>query len=136
MRLTEKIFALHAVPPFSELKPEELLIIAAAATCREFAAGHLLCPQGGTLNRLYVRVAGALTDGAEGVLQPVVGTTLLLTGIAAPFPLIAGAEGYRALSIPRGKFFTIVNECPALLVGFFRMPLLGIDYVGRRKVVL
>jgi hypothetical protein len=130
MRLTERIFALHAVPPFAELKPEELLIIAAAASYREFAAGHVLCPKGGTLNRLYVRVAGELTDGAGGVMQSVVGTTLLLTGIAAPFAIVAGPEGYRTLSIPRGKFFTVVNECPALLVGFFRMPLLGVDYLG------
>lgn len=130
MKLAEKIFALHAVPPFSALKPEELLIIATAATYREFPARHVLCPQGGTLHRLYVRVAGDLTDGADGVMQHVVGTTLLLTGIAAPFPIVAGPEGYCALSLPRGKFFTVVNECPALLVGFFRMPLLGVDYLG------
>ena len=29
------------------------------------------------------------------------------------------------------KFFTVVNECPALLAGFFRMPLLGVDYLAQ-----
>jgi hypothetical protein len=126
--LAEKIFALHAVFPFSELKPDELLVIASATGYREFSPGHVVCPRGGTLNRLYVRVAGDLTDDHGGVMQSVVGTTLLLTGISAPFPIVAGPAGYRALSIPRGRFFTIVNECPALLVGFFRLRLLGVDY--------
>lgn len=128
MTLAEKIFALDAVFPFSELKPEELLIIATAAGHRAFPPGRVVCPQGGTLNRLYVRVAGDLTDDRGGIMQSVVGTTLLLTGISAPFPILAGPAGYRALSIPRGRFFTIVNECPALLVGFFHMRLLGVDY--------
>jgi len=132
--LAEKIFALHSVFPFSELKPDELLIIASAASCREFSPGHVVCPRGGSLSRLYVRVSGELTDDQGGIMQSVVGTTLLLTGISAPFPIIAGPAGYRALSIPRGKFFTIINECPALIVGFFRMPLLGVDYVRLPEV--
>lgn len=51
---------------------------------------------------------------------------MLLTGCDVPIRIQAGPEGYRALCIPRGKFLTIVNECPTLLAGFFEMPILGL----------
>ncbi len=130
MTLAEKLLALHAVPPFTALRSEELLTIAAAMAVHHFKPGHLICEEGGVINRLYVKVSGAAVgpDGTE--MQPVVGTTILLTGKAAPFAITAGPEGYVALSLPRGKFFTVINECPLLLAGFFRMPLLGVDYSG------
>jgi signal-transduction protein with cAMP-binding, CBS, and nucleotidyltransferase domain len=131
MTLAQKLLALHSVVPFSALRSEELLTIAAAMTVHRFAPGHLICEQGGVINRLYVRVKGSAV-GANGVeMQPVVGTTILLTGKPAPFAIKAGPEGYLALSLPRGKFFTVINECPLLLSGFFRMPLLGVDYLTR-----
>lgn len=130
LSVAEKVLALHAVTPFDALSPEELLIVAAAAEPAEFAPGRVLCHAGGTLNRLYVRVDGDVVDDAGTVMQPVIGTTLLMTGITAPFRMLAGPQGYRALAISRGKFFTLVNQCPALLIGFFRMPLLGVDYAA------
>lgn len=130
MTLAEKVFALHAVAPFNALNSDELLIVAASAERTEFPAGRILCHQGGTVNRLYIRIGGDVVDDAGTVMQPVIGTTLLLTGISAPFRMLAGPHGYTALSISRGKFFTLVNACPALLLGFFRMPLLGVDYAG------
>ena len=133
MTLAEKLLALHAVPPFSALRSEELLTIAAAMAVHRFKPSHLICEEGGVINRLYVRVSGSAVgpDGTE--MQPVVGTTILLTGKAAPFAITAGPEGYLALSLPRGKFFTVINECPLLLAGFFRMPLLGVDYSGEAR---
>ncbi|HSY53311.1 MAG TPA: hypothetical protein VK785_02640 [Opitutaceae bacterium] len=128
MRLIEKVFALEAVFPFSLLKPEELLTIATAATDHRFSPGRVLCARGDVLNRLYVRIGGNAVDDHGNAMQAVLGTTMLLTSKPAPFTISTGPDGYLALAIPRGKFFTIVNECPALLVGFFRMPLLRVDY--------
>lgn len=130
LSIAEKALALQAVAPFDALVPAELLIVAAAAEPVAFAPGRVLCHSGATLSRLYVRLAGDVVDPAGTAMQPVIGTTLLLTGITAPFSMLAGPDGYRALSISRGKFFTLVNQCPALLIGFFRMPLLGVDYAG------
>lgn len=129
--LAQKLLALHAVFPFSLLRSEELLTIATAMTVQRFAPGHLICEEGGVINRLYVRIEGDAVGRDGTVMQAVVGTTILLTGKPAPFAIRASASGYVALSLPRGKFFTVINECPALLAGFFRMPLLGVDYVSR-----
>lgn len=130
MTLAEKLLALHAVPPFTALRSEELLTIAAAMAVHRFKPGHLICEQGGVITRLYVKVSGSAVGPNGAEMQPVLGTTILLTGKAAPFAIKAGPQGYVALSLPRGKFFTVINECPLLLAGFFRMPLLGVDYSG------
>lgn len=131
MTLSEKLLALHAVYPFSLLRSEELLTIATAMRPHRFDPGAILCEEGGVISRLYVRVEGDAVDARGTPMQAVLGTTILLTGKPAPFTIKAGPAGYAALSLPRGKFFTVVNECPALLAGFFRMPLLGVDYLAQ-----
>ncbi len=131
MTLSEKLLALHAVYPFSLLRSEELLTIATAMRPHRFDPGAILCEEGGVISRLYVRVEGDAVDARGTPMQAVLGTTILLTGKPAPFAIKAGSAGYVALSLPRGKFFTVVNECPALLAGFFRMPLLGVDYLAQ-----
>lgn len=128
--LAGRLLALHAVAPFDILRSEELLTIATAMSVHRFKPGQTICEQGGVINRLYVRVEGDAVDGRGTVMQHVLGTTILMTGKPAPFPIKAGPAGYLALALPRGKFFTVINECPDLLVGFFRMPLLGVDYAG------
>ena len=130
MTLAEKLLALKAVKPFDLLRSEELLTIATAMTVHSFKADAVICEAGGVINRLYVRVQGEAVGIGGTAMQHVVGTTILLTGKAAPFAIKAGPAGYVALALPRGKFFTVINECPALLAGFFRMPLLGVDYAG------
>lgn len=125
MTLAEKIFALRSVFPFSRLKPEELLIIADAAAPCDIAPDRVVLLPGGTLHHLFIRASGDLVNDAGQPLHPVVGTTVLLTGCEVPYRIRSGTSGYRGLRIPRGKFLTIVNECPALLVGFFEMPIVG-----------
>jgi CRP-like cAMP-binding protein len=123
MTLIEKLFALRARYPFSRLRPEDLLVVADAAILREFKPGRVLAPRGGTLHHLFIRVSGTLVDDAGEPTHDVVGTTVLLTGSDVPYTLQAGPDGYRALCLPRGKLLTIIQQCPALLIGFFEMPL-------------
>lgn len=130
MSLADRLFALQDVHPFSLLRPDELLTIATATRLHRFPAGALICGAGAVIPRLYIRVEGGAVDPEGRPMQRVLGTTILLTGKPAPFPILAGAEGYAALALPRSKFFTVLTECPALLTGFFRMPLLGVDYRG------
>lgn len=130
MNLAEKLLALQAVAPFDLLRSEELLTIATAMTVHRFKPDQVICEAGGVIGRLYVRVDGDAVGIGGAVMQRVLGTTILLTGKPAPFAIKAGPDGYVALALPRGKFFTVINECPALLAGFFRMPLLGVDYAA------
>lgn len=122
MTLVEKAFALRTVFPFSRLRPEELLVVAEAATVRELPAGHVLVRRGGTLRHLWVRLAGDLVDDTGAAAPPLVGAWALLTGGAVPDTLRAAAPGYRGLALPQGSFLTIVNECPVLLTGLLQLP--------------
>lgn len=134
MTLAERLLALQSVAPFNSLRSEELLTIATAMSVHRFKPDHVICEAGGVINRLYVRVDGDAVGIGGTIMQRVVGTTILLTGKVAPFAIKAGPAGYVALALPRGKFFTVINECPSLLVGFFRMPLLGVDYAADASV--
>ncbi len=125
MMLAEKILALRALDPFSRLRPEELLMIATATTVRDISAGAVLVRRGSSLQHLFIRVSGSLVNEAGTVLQPVLGTTVLLTGCEPPYTVLAGPSGYRGLCVSRANFLTIVNECPLLLMGFFQMPIVG-----------
>lgn len=133
LSLGERLLALRRVMPFCTLRPAELLTIASATHAQRFAPGAVLCPRQGVIQRLYIRIDGQAVDEEGRPMQPVIGTTILLTGQPAPFAILAGREGFGALVLPRSKFFTIINECPSLLVGFFRMPLLGVDYLDGRR---
>lgn len=133
MKLVDKVLALQAVQPFDGLRPDELLTIATACQEQSWQPGQMICRQGGVLQRLYIRIDGSAVDAAGTEMQAILGTTMLLTGKAAPFDMLAGPDGLRALSLPRGKFFTVIVECPALLTGFFRMPLLGVDYLKEAR---
>lgn len=133
MSLSERLLALSRVPPFSGLRPEELLTIASATHTGRFAPGAVLCPKHGIIQRLYIGIDGNAVDEDRNPMQTVIGTTILLTGQPAPFSIHAGPNGFVALILPRSRFFTVINECPSLLVGFFRIPLLGVDYLGERK---
>ncbi len=103
MTLAEKLLALHAVPPFTALRSEELLTVATAMTVQRFKPDQVICEAGGIINRLYVRVDGDALGLNGTVMQRVLGTTILLTGKAAPFAITAGPAGYVALALPRGK---------------------------------
>ena len=124
MTLAEKILALRAVFPFLLLRPEELLIIATATTERDVPPGQVVVQRGSTLQHLHIRVSGTLVNDLGAVVHPVLGTTVLLTGCEPPYTVKAGPDGYHGLCLSRGKFLTIVNECPHLLIGFFQMPIM------------
>jgi len=127
MTLSEKAFALHGIFPFSELNAEELLIAATAFSVREFPAGSPICAAGESLNKLYVCAKGHLVNDRGEKMHLVVGATCLLAGAVTPFPIMAGDEGCVALLLPRGKFHTLINECPLLLRGLFRLRMIGVD---------
>lgn len=135
MIVAERIFVLRSLFPFSQLKPEELLIIATAVTERTLPPGRILAHRGGPLTHLFIRVEGDLVNDLGSTLHAIIGTTVLLTGCEVPYDVLAGPNGYRGLCLPRGKFLTLINECPALLVGFFQMPIVGVEPVRPKPAV-
>ncbi len=122
MTLVEKALALRQVSPFSQLRPEELLVVADAATPRALPPGRVLVRRDGNFRHLWVRLAGDLVDDTGAAAPPLAGATALFTGEAAPQTLQAGSQGYQGLALPQGAFLTIVHECPVLLAGLLQLP--------------
>jgi hypothetical protein len=118
MTLSEKIFALHALPPLAELGESELAVIAEIARERRFAPGAPVFAAGSVPPRLLFVISGSIvdTDGADQGSVP--GAVPLLLELPLSRPWLAGPrEGALCLKVARGHLFTIVQQCPAFVVG-------------------
>ena len=115
MSPVEIVFALQSQDPFSSLNDAELEILAEAWVERRFAAGALVLGTGEPFHRLLIRLEGQwVCDGKE--LPNVLGVQSLLAGEEGPGEIRAGSDGVRCLTLSRGHFFTLINECPAILL--------------------
>lgn len=123
MTLTEKIFALKSVRPFDVLRDSEIALIAQEARVKQFGAGELISDADKPIRRLHVVTSGEVKADAADQQDafPVFGVRPLLFNQGATELLRAGVDGATCLTIKRGNFFTIANECPALIVGFIEM---------------
>ncbi len=119
MSAVDRIFELGRISPFDQLRHAERVLIAAAATERTYAPGEVIGRPGRPLRHLYVCVDGSLE--ADGTTLPsIFGTGSLLFGRPLERPVCAGGAGASCILIRRAHFHTIVNECPALIVGLLR----------------
>ena len=117
----EIVFALQPQPPFDSLRDSELEVIASVMTQKRFAPGALILGSGEPFQRLLVRLNGNWLTG-DRELPALLGVHSLLTGEEGPGEVKAGAGGCQCLTMSRGHFFTIINECPKLLLSFYSMP--------------
>jgi signal-transduction protein with cAMP-binding, CBS, and nucleotidyltransferase domain len=127
MTLTERIFVLRVVPGFDQLREEELLAVAASMTERRYRPGEVVAAVGASLWHLLVVVDGGIgARHSTRELPQVIGADLLLANRPVPVTLTADARaGAVCLRMSKGHFFTVVNECPALLVEMIRLYALG-----------
>jgi signal-transduction protein with cAMP-binding, CBS, and nucleotidyltransferase domain len=121
MTLAEKIFALKSVRPFDVLRDSEIALIAQEARVRQFKPQETVSGAEKPIRRLHVVTAGEVTAASGGNGLPVFGVKPLLFNQGANEELAAGVDGATCLTIKRGNFFTIANECPGLIVGFIEM---------------
>ena len=127
MTLTERLFVLRVVPGFDQLREEELLAVAANMTERRYRPGETVAAAGASLWHLVVVIEGGISAPQPADdLPPVIGADLLLANRPVPVTLAADARvGALCLRMSKGHFFTVVNECPALLVEMIRLYAMG-----------
>ena len=118
MTRIEKILALRNTPLFERLRDMELGLIAEIAAEKKYAPGELLISRRKPLQRLYVVVQGSVRCADDRAMPTVIGVESLLFDIPVAESLKASGEtGAVCLLISKAHFFTIVNECPALVIG-------------------
>lgn len=119
MSLIDTMFALRRVPPFDRLRVPELLAVGEASRWVSYAPGELVLPAGAAVAQLYVACSGGFEDGEGRPLPAVAGLADLLFDRPSGTALHASrAEGAQALLVAKRHFRTLVNECPALVIGF------------------
>ncbi|HYC02384.1 MAG TPA: cyclic nucleotide-binding domain-containing protein [Azospirillaceae bacterium] len=120
MTTADRLFTLRGTVPFDRLRASELTVISEVVRERVWQPGDVICPAGEPVANLYITSDGGARFAGGDVLEPVFGAVSLLFDRPTPEPVIADqASGSRTLIIPKRHFFTIINECPGLLVGFF-----------------
>ena len=125
MTITEKLFALKKIPLFNRLRNSELILIAEVASVRRFGSGEKVVSSGVLLQSLYVVVQGAVQKENSGTSAPIFGIESLIFEKTTSEMLQAdSSDGATCLVISKGHFFTIVNECPNLAIGFLETPVL------------
>tara|TARA_B110000305_G_scaffold59721_1_gene66133 strand:- start:2800 stop:3195 length:396 start_codon:yes stop_codon:yes gene_type:complete len=115
MSPVEIMFALQQTPPFDSLTDSELEIAATVAVELRFAAGALVLGPGEPFHRLLIKLEGSWQLNDQE-LPGLLGIESLLAGAEGPGEIRAGAAGARCLTFTRGHFFTLINECPTLLL--------------------
>jgi CRP-like cAMP-binding protein len=65
-KTVELLVALKAVPPFSELPPEDLALLVERATTREFEPGQVVIARGSTVEAIHVVIDGTLVEERSG----------------------------------------------------------------------
>lgn len=115
MSLVRRLLALRSCPPFDRLSEAEAVSVADAAIERHFAPGEVVAPAQRPLNHLHVITDGSLLVGGDERTR-VVGAVALLNGQLLPTPLVAGPSGAAVILLARPHVFTLITECPWLLV--------------------
>lgn len=125
--LTDRIFHMKSFPLFSGMGDGELAAIAAVMRERKYVPGETVCPGGTVPQKLMLATAGTLEFGdggaAGGGLRPVIfGLTGLLFEQPPAACVVAGREqGFECLQISKSSFFTIIHECPGVLMNFLNL---------------
>lgn len=119
MNAIERLFQLRMTPPFDRLRSDELAVIADISREISWRPGEIIATPEDELRHLLIIREGAVMMAGQR-LPPVIGAATLLFEQGLPAPLLADpVQGAAGLAIARGHFFTIINECPGLLVAFF-----------------
>ncbi|OQY29736.1 MAG: hypothetical protein B6244_02805 [Candidatus Cloacimonetes bacterium 4572_55] len=124
MTPSEKIFSLKGILPFNRLRDSELILIAEITKYRSYAPGEKITSAGRILPKLYITIDGELTaegpeNGEKFPVPQVFGVESLLMDHPIIHSLSASEPGgANCLLINKGHFFTIMYECPELVIGF------------------
>jgi len=121
MNLVQKLFALKKIPPFTELRDSELGLVVKVMRERRISPGRIVVNAGSSLSSLYVVLEGNFELEGGRALLPVIGMSSLLFDYPLAQNLFSGKNGALCLTINKGHFFTLINECPSFVAGLMKI---------------
>lgn len=121
MTITDRVFVLKSSPPFDRLRDSEIALIAESMKVRRYEPGDIICGAGLHLQKLYVVAEGDLLLDTGEVVPHVFGLQHLLFDKPPEHAVVASPkEGACCLTIGKSGFFTMIYECPILIVEFLQ----------------
>ena len=119
MTIIDKIFILKKISPFDRLKDSQISVIAEVAKEQIFEPNKIVSFKDKIQHKLYIIIKGnILTETDQKPIPQIFGLESLLFDIPISETLKASAKGAICLVIPKKYFFTIMYECPELVLGF------------------
>ena len=96
------------------------ILIAEVAVPKRFEPGETVVEAGALPNRLLVVANGSVQGDSRAETDSeisIIGVDALALERSFEETFVAGPDGATCLMISKGHFFTIINECPAILTG-------------------
>jgi Cyclic nucleotide-binding domain len=123
----ERMIALHSMPIFAALAPQDLLSLAQASLEKVYSPGQALCVEGEPGDEVFILILGEVQVLRQfGSEQKLVATTkaggfIGEMAVLDPGPraatVIAGPEGVRALSLAGDIFRNVLDTNPSVVRG-------------------
>jgi signal-transduction protein with cAMP-binding, CBS, and nucleotidyltransferase domain len=119
MTIIDKIFILKKISPFDRLKDSQIAVIAEVAKEQVFEPDKIVSSKEKIQHRLYITIEGSIiTEIDQKTIPQIFGLESLLFDLPISDTLKASDEGAVCLVISKKHFFTIMYECPELVLGF------------------
>jgi HEAT repeat protein len=122
-----RILVLQRVPMFSELDPEDLMLVAGTTSEVHFDSDELVFTEGEPGNELLViadgtAVVSRVRNGQKSIIETFregqyVGELSLLSGGRRSADVHSGRDGLRALVVGKADLFALLEERPSVAIG-------------------
>ncbi len=119
MNTLEKLSYLRNCSPFDKLSPAELMQVADSSDIKRFLPGQIVLYKEISITHVHIVVEGEV-QYREKAIQGLVGAEGVFLHTTLIDNIVAGDSGALTLAIGRGRFYTIINECPAFTISLAR----------------
>lgn len=113
--MLDKLATLRRCRPFEKLSAAELAQVADSSEERYYTPGQTIVQQGIQILNVSVLFKGKAFS-AQQELAGIIGAEGVFLNAVFKDHVVAGDAGAAILTISRGRFFTILNECPSFAV--------------------
>lgn len=121
MTVTDRLYTLRHLDLFRGLGNAELCLLAEVSRPKVYGPGTVICESGEIVNRLVIALSGhaATASGAEA--PKAFDLASVLYGKPVAERIAVGPNGsFECLVLSKGHFFTLINECPGILLNVLR----------------
>jgi len=120
MTLTEKIFALKSIAPFSNLTDQELIISANITQEKSYKDGDLIYTNGNTLYNLFIIANGEINCENGKQIKGYFGFNELVIDEVLNEDIYANGD-VTMLLISKAHLLTLIYESPSIMIEFLSL---------------